>query len=87
MTSEITVEAVCATVERALLGATKSETLSAPVTAESRMGSPKEWDSLSFVSVFLAVSRDFDIDLEDDDAIHFQSVETILAFLREVLES
>jgi acyl carrier protein len=87
MTSEITVDAVCATVERALLGATKSETLSAPVTAESRMGAPKEWDSLSFVSVFLAISCDFDIELDDDDAIHFQSIKSIKEFLIECQNS
>lgn len=78
-------ETVCQIVEQALKQATQSGTLSGPVTADSRMNTPKEWDSLAFVSVFLAVSEHFNIEVEEDDAIHFISISGICEFLDEVL--
>lgn len=51
------------------------------------MGSPAEWDSLSFVAVFTAIGQAYDVELEDDDAFHFQSIAGIEAFLREILDT
>ena len=85
MTGEFNEAAVCAVVESALKTAASSEVLSQPVTMESTMGSPREWDSLSFVSVFMAVGESFDVDLEDDDAVYFQSTRGIYDFLEEIL--
>lgn len=77
------VDEVCAVITEALLAASTYAELSGAVTAESEMGSPKEWDSLAFVSVFLAVSAHFGIDVDDDDAIRFTSVRKIVEFLGE----
>ena len=74
---------VCEVVATALQKSLNQASLSAPVTAESKMGSPKEWDSLAFVAVFLAVSQHFGIDVDDDDAIHFTSVAKIVELLNE----
>lgn len=76
---------ICQIVEQALKQVTQSGTLSAPITPDSRMNNPREWDSLAFVSVFLAVSQHFNIEVEEDDAIHFISVSGIREFLDEVL--
>lgn len=63
------------------------ECLSSPVLAESRMGEPAEWDSLSFIAVLMAVSQKYDVELADDDAFHFTSVPTMHAFLNEVVQA
>ncbi|MDF1820322.1 MAG: acyl carrier protein [Alcanivoracaceae bacterium] len=78
-------ETICQVVEQALKQAAQTDTLSAPVTADSQMNSPREWDSLAFVSVFLAVSQHFGIEVEEDDAIHFTSIAGINEFLDEAL--
>lgn len=78
-------ETICRVVEQALKQAAQVDTLSEAVTADSKMNSPREWDSLAFVSVFLAVSQHFDVEVEEDDAIHFTSVAGISEFLDEVL--
>ncbi len=85
MTVELEETSLCTVIEDALKTASKSEALSEPVTMNSRMGSPREWDSLSFVAVFIAVSQAFDVDLDDDDAIHFQAVSPMYQFLDEIL--
>ena len=85
MTGDFNEAAVCNVVETALKSASSSQTLSQPVTMESTMGNPREWDSLSFVSVFMAVGENFDVDLEDDDAIYFQSTRAIFDFLDDIL--
>jgi len=72
-------------IENALKAATKKTELSSPITMQSKMHSPSEWDSLSFVAIFMAVHEAFDLEPEDDDAIHFVSVEGISGFLKEVL--
>ena len=54
------------------------------VTIKSELNNPREWDSLSFVSVFLAVTQHFDLEVDDEDAINFRSVKEILAFMREI---
>lgn len=85
MTVKLEESALCQVIEEALKAASNSAALSQPVTMSSRMGSPREWDSLSFVAVFTAVGEAFDIELDDDDAIHFQEVATMYQFLNEVL--
>ena len=77
--------AICAVVTDALKTAVNKDSLSSEVTANSRMGDPKEWDSLSFVAVFTSIGTAFDVELEDDDAFHFQSISGIEAFLKDVL--
>ena len=76
---------LCKVISDALRSASNSPELSAPVTIKSAMGSPREWDSLSFVSVFYAVGEAFEVELDDDDAVHFQSAQTIRDFLAEFM--
>ncbi|OED49406.1 hypothetical protein AB838_06950 [Rhodobacteraceae bacterium (ex Bugula neritina AB1)] len=87
MPSDLTTDAICTLVSDALKTATNRDSLSGPVTAASRMGDPKEWDSLSFVAVFAAIGAAYDIELEDDDAFHFQSIAGIEGFLADVLDA
>lgn len=53
------------------------------VAGSSMMGDPREWDSLSFVEIFLAVSGHFQLEVSDDDAISFMSVPEIVGFVTE----
>ncbi len=85
MTDGLNESTLCKVIEEALKAANTMAELSAPVTMDSVMGSPREWDSLSFVAVFSAVGDAFVIELEDDDAIHFQAVRTIHDFLNDIL--
>jgi acyl carrier protein len=87
MPSDLNTTSICAVVTDALKAASHSDTLSAEVNASSRMGTPKEWDSLCFVAVFIAIGAAFDVELEDDDAFHFQSIARIEAFLNDVLDT
>jgi acyl carrier protein len=41
------------------------------------------WDSLNFMKVFLAINEAFGVDPDFDDAIHYTSVRTLLAYLKE----
>ncbi len=86
MSVELTEATLIEVVSGAIKTANKTDTLSAPVTMDSAMGSPREWDSLSFVAVFNAVAQTFGVELEDDDAIEFQSVRSIFALLQEIME-
>jgi acyl carrier protein len=83
MTVEVTREIVCQVIEDALKLAAGVNSISEPVTMKSKMGEPKEWDSLSFVAVFIAVSDTFAIELDDDDAINFRDAQSIHSFLEE----
>lgn len=78
------VEEICKAVEDALKSSAKVDKLSAPVTIDSSMNDPREWDSLAFVSVFMTVSQRLNIEVEDDDAINFTSVEGIRTFVEEL---
>ena len=40
-----------------------------------------EWDSLSFMSVFCAVNKAFEIDPDFDDAVHYISVASLHPYL------
>jgi len=53
------------------------------VAGSSMMGDPREWDSMAFVEIFLAVSGHFDLEVSDDDAISFMSVPEIVGFVSE----
>lgn len=75
------------TIEDALKASNKNETLSSSVTIGSKLGDPVEWDSLSFVSVFLAVGKSYGVELDDDDAISFRSVADIKDLLLEILDA
>ena len=43
-----------------------------------------EWDSLSFMSVFCAVNKAFEIEPEFDDAVHYISVASLHSYLSTV---
>ena len=85
MTVELEENMLLQVIEDALKLAANSSSLSQPVTLDSKMGSPREWDSLSFVAVFNAVGEAFDIEMDNDDAIHFLTVSTMYQFLNEML--
>lgn len=86
MTSKIAQDDLCIVVEKALINAKNTSALSESISMDSKMGSPIEWDSLSFVSVYLAVSEHFDIELDDDDAIEFRDVRSIYELLNEIVQ-
>jgi acyl carrier protein len=52
------------------------------VSPEDSMDTIPEWDSMSFMKVFLAVNEVFGIDPDFDEAIHYTSISTLTAFLR-----
>jgi acyl carrier protein len=85
MPAELTEDALTATIEAALRAANANKPLSAPVTMDSHMGAPREWDSMSFVAIFLAVGERFEVDLDDDDAIHFRAARSIHDFLKDIM--
>ncbi|MGH1460642.1 MAG: acyl carrier protein [Neptuniibacter sp.] len=85
MSSDLTTATICNIVTEALKTASKSDALSSEVTAASVMGDPIEWDSLAFVVVFISIGEAYGVELEDDDAFHFQSIAGIESFLNEVL--
>ncbi len=39
------------------------------------------WDSLSFMTVFLAVNDEFDLSPDFDDAVHYMAVPSLIAYL------
>lgn len=84
MGQPLTIENVCSVVEGAILTAANKNELSSPLTAQSRMGEPREWDSLSFVVVYNAIAEAFDVELEDDDAIHLTSIPTMFDLLQDI---
>lgn len=84
MTSKIAKDDLFTVVEKALINAKNTAALSESISIDSKMGSPIEWDSLSFVSVYLAVSEHFDVELDDDDAIQFRDVRSIYELLNEI---
>ena len=52
--------------------------------AEDSMETIGEWDSLAFMSVFVAVNKAFDIDPDFDDAVHYTSVHALRSYLASV---
>ncbi len=85
MTAELSMGKLCTVIEDGIKAASPSGELTENVTESSKMGAPREWDSLSFVAVFNAVSEAFNVELEYDDAIHFRDVKSIHEFLEEVM--
>ena len=53
------------------------------VTADDSMETVAAWDSLTFMSVFLAVNEAFGVNPDFDDAIHYTAVKTLCAYLKE----
>jgi len=51
------------------------------ITAESTMESMREWDSLNFINIFLAINEAFGIDPDPDDALHYNSISGIVSFV------
>ncbi len=41
------------------------------------------WDSLTFMSVFAAINEAFSLNPDFDDAIHYTSVKSLHAYLKE----
>ena len=55
----------------------------APITVDDSMQTVAGWDSLNFMKVFLAINEAFGMNPDFDDAIHYTSVKTLLAYLKE----
>lgn len=53
------------------------------ISAEDSMETVAVWDSLSFMSVFLAINQAFGVDPDFDDAIHYTSVAGLHKYLQE----
>jgi acyl carrier protein len=53
------------------------------ISSDDSMETIECWDSLAFMSVFLAVNDEFGIEPDFDDAIHYTSVQTLTAYLSE----
>ena len=85
MTEVLNETTLCVVIAETLKTAADTDKLSESVTMDSTMGSPREWDSLSFVAVFSAIGQAFGADLDDDDAIHFQATRSIYDFLYQIL--
>ena len=48
---------------------------------EDSMETVAAWDSLSFVSIFLALNEEFGLDVDADEAIHYRSVPAIVDYV------
>jgi acyl carrier protein len=57
------------------------------VTGSDSMETLAAWDSLTFMSVFLSINETFGINPDFDDAIHYTSVQSLHAYVREKLAS
>ena len=53
------------------------------VTAADSMETLAAWDSLTFMSVFLAINAAFELEPDFDEAIHYISVPLLYAYLKE----
>lgn len=78
------VKDVCSVVSETLRTTKSIEALTTPIDANSSMDTVAEWDSLSFVSVFLGVSEHFDIEVDQDDAIAFTSIAGIVELIEDI---
>ena len=58
-----------------------SKSISSRITIDSKLNTPPEWDSLNFVNVFMTVVEKLELDVEDDDAIHFTSIRGMKIFI------
>lgn len=48
---------------------------------DDSMDTVAAWDSLSFVSIFLALNEEFGLDVDADEAIHYRSVAAIVDYV------
>lgn len=53
------------------------------LTVDDSMETVGAWDSLTFMSVFLAINEAFGVNPDFDDAIHYTSVTALCAYLKE----
>jgi acyl carrier protein len=53
------------------------------IMADDSMDTIAAWDSLTFMSVFLAINESFGLNPDFDDAINYTSVKLLYAFLKE----
>ncbi|WP_120077085.1 hypothetical protein [Aurantiacibacter odishensis] len=82
---KVELDQLASLVEETLLQVHNVESLSTSVGADSKLGQPEEWDSLSFVAIFVAVAAAYNVELADDDAFHFTSITAMHAFLNDIL--
>lgn len=61
----------------------KGEDQEVLITAGDSMETVAAWDSLSFMSVFVAINEAFGVNPDFDDAIHYTSVKSLHAYLKE----
>lgn len=54
------------------------------ITIDDSMETVAAWDSLTFMSIFLAINESFGVNPDFDDAIHYTSVKTLYAYLKEI---
>ena len=52
------------------------------LSAADSMDTVPEWDSMSFMKVFLSINEVYGINPDFDDAIHYTSISTLTEFLR-----
>lgn len=52
------------------------------VEGNDSMETLPSWDSLSFMTVFLAINDAFNLDPDFDDAVHYMAVPTLVSYLR-----
>lgn len=55
------------------------------ISNRTSMDTVKSWDSLKHMNLIMAIERDFDVELDDDEISEMQSVEVILEVLKEKL--
>jgi acyl carrier protein len=72
---------IIATIQEALRN--KSEGQDVLITVDDSMETIADWDSLTFMSVFLAINEAFGLNPDFDDAIHYTSVKALYAYLKE----
>ena len=61
----------------------KGEEPDGPITADDSMQTVAAWDSLNFMKVFISINEAFGVNPDFDDAIHYTSVKTLHAYLKE----
>ncbi|MFD1196059.1 acyl carrier protein [Seohaeicola saemankumensis] len=52
------------------------------ISPDDSMDTITEWDSMSFMKVFMGVNEVFGISPDFDEAIHYTSISTLTEFLR-----
>lgn len=72
---------IIATIQEALR--TNGASADISITANDSMETIAAWDSLTFMSVFLAINEAFSVDPDFDDAIHYTSVKSLYDYLKE----